>query len=184
MKQKYRSRILYHYFEVHFYRTIVESLKNYVSQECLEELSELVAEYELDDRDLMIETEFEKICDYRTSSQKSRQVELSEKILAYIKANAFQISLSLDSIGDEFGLSPYYISRFMAEQTGENLKSYITRLRMEEAKKLLTQTALPLYEIVSRIGYLDVSSFIRKFKKEVGMTPGEYREKHGLFEKG
>lgn len=184
MKQKYRSRILYHYFEVHFYRTIVESLKNYVSQECLEELSELVAEYELDDRDLMIETEFEKICDYRTSSQKSRQVELSEKILAYIKANAFQISLSLDSIGDEFGLSPYYISRFMEEQTGENLKSYITRLRMEEAKKLLTQTALPLYEIVSRIGYLDVSSFIRKFKKEVGMTPGEYREKHGLFEKG
>ena len=68
----------------------------------------------------------------------------------------------------------------MTEQTGENLKSYITRLRMEEAKKLLTQTALPLYEIVSRIGYLDVSSFIRKFKKEVGMTPGEYREKYGL----
>lgn len=183
IKQKYRSLILHHYFEVQLYRTLSESLKNYVPQEYLEELSVLAVKYGSDDWDSMIEMELEKICDYRTSSQKSRQVELSERILAYIRANVFQNSLSLDSIGDEFGLSPYYVSRFMAEQTGENLKNYITGLRMEEAKKLLTQTVLPLYEIVLRIGYLDVSSFIRKFKKEVGMTPGEYREKQSLSKK-
>ena len=180
LRQKYKSLILYHYFEVQFYKGLTEALRNYVPQNCLEELSELAAGYDMENRDSLIEKELDKICDFRTSSQKSKQIELSEKILTYIRENAFQTSLSLDSLGDEFGLSPYYISRFMTEQTGENLKSYITRLRMEEAKKLLTQTALPLYEIVSRIGYLDVSSFIRKFKKEVGMTPGEYREKYGL----
>lgn len=179
LRNKYRSHLLYHYFEVQFYKVLSEALRDYVPENYLEELSGIVSGRDLENRDILLEKVIVKICEYRTSFQKSRQIELSEKILTYIKENAFQATLSLDSLGDEFGLSPYYISRFMTEQTGENLKNYITRLRIEEAKRLLEHTALPLYEIVLRVGYQDVSSFIRKFKKELAMTPGEYREKYG-----
>ena len=117
----------------------------------------------------------EKICAHTARFQKSRQDDLTERILSYVRENAFSPELSLERLGDEFGLSPYYISRFITEQTGYNLKSYITRLRMEEAKRLLVSTELTLQEIVNRIGYLDTSSFIRKFKRETGKTPGEYR---------
>ena len=116
-----------------------------------------------------------KICVYTSQFRKSRQEDLTERILNYVRENAFSPELSLEWLGDEFGLSTYYISRFITEQTGYNLKSYITRLRIEEAKRLLASTELTLQEIVNRIGYLDTSSFIRKFKKETGKTPGEYR---------
>ena len=48
-------------------------------------------------------------------------------------------------------------------------------LKVVEAKRLLEGTQLTIQEIVSHIGYLDTSSFIRKFKRETGETPGEYR---------
>ncbi|MNJ62772.1 DNA-binding transcriptional regulator AraC [compost metagenome] len=47
---------------------------------------------------------------------------------------------------------------------------------MEEVKRLLINTSAPLKEIIEQVGYLDAPNFIRKFKKETGVTPGQYRK--------
>lgn len=176
LHQKYHSQILYRYFSFKMFKLLKDSLVEYIPENLIEELMRAAAEETDAARDAGMQKFLNHACDWRTLTQKSSQLELTNKILDYIKKNVFLPTLSLEQMGDEFGLSTYYISRFMTEQTGTNLKSYITELRMEEARRLLRETNLPLYEIVVQIGYLDVSSFIRKFKKEMGKTPGEYRE--------
>ena len=53
---------------------------------------------------------------------------------------------------------------------------YLTNLRMEEAKRLLRETDLLNKDISSAVGYEDVGSFIRRFRKQIGVTPRQYRE--------
>lgn len=99
-------------------------------------------------------------------------------MIDYIDQNCTRPELSLESIAEAFGLSPYYVSRFFREQNHINLKDYIANLRIERAKELLTQTDTPVGDVVSEVGYQSASSFIRKFKAVTGMTPGQYREAH------
>lgn len=56
------------------------------------------------------------------------------------------------------------------------LNEYATELRMEEAKSLLANTRKSISWIASQLCYQNFSYFSRVFKKETGMSPGEYRE--------
>lgn len=62
-----------------------------------------------------------------------------------------------------------------------NFSEYVNGLRMRRAKQLLTSLHLKIQEIASAVGYQNVNSFIRMFKRYSGMTPGEYRKKHAPF---
>ena len=53
---------------------------------------------------------------------------------------------------------------------------YLTNLRMEEAKRLLRETDLLNKDISCAVGDEDVGSFIRRFRKQIGVTPRQYRE--------
>ncbi|MEK3885663.1 AraC family transcriptional regulator [Paenibacillus sp. PL2-23] len=86
--------------------------------------------------------------------------------------------LTIDQLAERFDLSSSYASRYFKEQTGKTLWEYVNQLRIEQAMEMLRTTDLPLQDIVTRIGYNDVSSFIRKFKQQVQLTPGEYRKLH------
>ena len=56
------------------------------------------------------------------------------------------------------------------------MMQYLDTLRMENAKKLLRETELPINDIVLQSGYVDKSNFFRKFKKLNNLTPVQYRE--------
>ncbi|MDJ0927989.1 MAG: helix-turn-helix domain-containing protein [Gammaproteobacteria bacterium] len=64
--------------------------------------------------------------------------------------------------------------RFKAA-TGSALIEYLQNLRVEEAKRLLESSALPIEEISESVGYLDTSFFRRLFKRLTGLTPSRYR---------
>ena len=55
---------------------------------------------------------------------------------------------------------------------------YITTIRLNAARKLLETTEMPLVEIATETGFFDQSHLTRAFKRERGMTPGEYRRRH------
>lgn len=115
------------------------------------------------------------ICHYVQEQKESRNFELREKILAVVEENFMDSSLSLDSIASKFNMSSSYISRYFKDQTGYSLMQYVDMLRMNEVKRLLKDTDIPLKDIISQVGYIDRSSFYRKFKKREGITPTEYR---------
>jgi len=83
--------------------------------------------------------------------------------------------MSLDFLIDTFGFSPSYWSRFFSEQIGVSFNDWLWRQRLARAKTLLKETSQPVKEIVQAVGYTDVSSFSRRFKADVGLTPGQWR---------
>ncbi len=74
-------------------------------------------------------------------------------------------------------LSPKYLSRIFAKFTKQGFNAYKLALMIEEAKKLLTQTAETVDQISDRLGYQNPESFIRQFKRSVRLTPTEFRKK-------
>ena len=98
-----------------------------------------------------------------------------DEIKAYIEENYKDHSLSLKCIADHFGISASYATRFFKNQTGESLMRYIDCMRMQEAKQLLKTTELTLKDILYEVGYIDSTNFIRKFKRNEGLTPIQYR---------
>ena len=84
--------------------------------------------------------------------------------------------ISLDDVSREVDISPYYFSKIFKEETGENFIEYVTNIRMTKAKELLQSSDLSMKEICAQVGYSDPNYFSRTFKKNVGVTPTEYKE--------
>lgn len=102
--------------------------------------------------------------------------DLAKEIADYVKENISDNQLCIMGIAEQFGLSTSYVSRVFKEKYNITIFEYINQKRMALAQKLLTTTDKTIETIVTEVGYFDTSSFIRKFKKIVGMTPGEYRK--------
>ncbi|MCU6712712.1 helix-turn-helix domain-containing protein [Paenibacillus sp. J5C_2022] len=99
-----------------------------------------------------------------------------DKMVAYIRANGKSFHFSVQQMADDFSVSTSYLSRYFKEKTGSTLSEYVHQYRIEQAKRLLVQDDRPVKELIQHIGYADPSSFTRKFKLAVGMTPAEYRK--------
>jgi len=82
--------------------------------------------------------------------------------------------LTLDDVSRVVNISSYYFSKVFKEETGENFIDYLTKLRIEAAKKLLKTTNKSMKEISAEVGYSDPNYFSRNFKKYTGKTPTDY----------
>jgi YesN/AraC family two-component response regulator len=87
--------------------------------------------------------------------------------------------ISLQEIAAISGLSAPYFSTIFKEEMGENLSSYLNRLRVEKAGHLLIETDLSLSEIAGSCGFEDQSWFSKIFKSYTGISPGKYRAQRG-----
>lgn len=108
-------------------------------------------------------------------NKETRSNSVVAKAKAYINAN-FHKEISLDDVSREVDISPYYFSKIFKEETGKNFIEYVTEIRMEKAKELLQSSTLSMKEICGEVGYADPNYFSRTFKKNVGLTPTEYKE--------
>ena len=100
-------------------------------------------------------------------------------IRKYVEENCFDPNFSIYSTAEHFGLTTSNLSHYFKNLTGESISDYVQSLRRAEACRLLTQTDISVQDIGQHIGMLNVSSFIRSFKQQTGMTPGQYRSRHG-----
>ncbi|MDR1986564.1 MAG: helix-turn-helix domain-containing protein [Treponema sp.] len=87
--------------------------------------------------------------------------------------------ISLKEIAKISGLSAPYFSTIFKEEMGENLSSYLNRLRVEKASRMLVDTDLSLSEIAGACGFEDQSWFSKIFKTYIGVSPGKYRGQGG-----
>jgi len=96
-----------------------------------------------------------------------------EKAKKYIDENYDQ-DISLEDIADYVYLHHAYFSRIFKEHVGENFSDYLTKVRIENAIRLLKENKYKTYEISEKIGYKSSKYFARVFKKVTGFTPREY----------
>lgn len=97
------------------------------------------------------------------------------QIIKYLNEN-FSKDISLQSISETFHMNTSYLSYLIKKETGLTYSQYLTNLRINKAKNLLSHSQLTLTEICDTVGFHDYFYFIKKFKKITGITPGQYRK--------
>lgn len=95
----------------------------------------------------------------------------------YISEN-ISVRLSLSDVSDYVGLSPNYLSMLLHKETGIKFSVLLTKMKTEEAKRLLQDPTIKIYEIGLLLGYEDYSYFYQVFHKATGLSPKEYREQY------
>ena len=105
------------------------------------------------------------------------EVNSEQKILNYIDRN-IKRGVSLDEAAEYANMSSCYFSKFFKKMTGKNFITYVTDSKIETAKRMLTDTALPVINIAYELSYNETNYFSKAFKKKVGVSPTEYREAH------
>ena len=96
-------------------------------------------------------------------------------ILAYISVNYNQVSLK--QTAEFFHFSEAYLSRMLKKYTSRTFVQIITELQMKHGKELIEEGKLNLAQISQEVGCFDASHFTKKFKKQFGISPEEYRKK-------
>ncbi len=89
---------------------------------------------------------------------------------------------SLEEASQRAGVSKNHLSFEFSRETGETFTEYLTRTRVEEAKRLLATTALMVYEVGERVGYPNVEHFSRVFKRYAGVSPVRFKAGYGRTE--
>lgn len=117
----------------------------------------------------------DKCCDKSRHSEKEIINKTFAEILFYINENFTNNEISLDNVAEKFCMSSSLLSLKFKENTGDNYKDYIIRKRIELAKTLLENQETSVGEICDKVGYVNVSHFIKNFKKITGFTPAAYR---------
>lgn len=95
----------------------------------------------------------------------------------YINHN-YMNDLKLEFIAPLFGYSSSYLGKLFSQKEGINFNAYLDQVRINEAKKLLKNPNLKVYEIAAKVGYKDVNYFYIKFRKNTGTSPADYRQRN------
>ena len=103
---------------------------------------------------------------------------LTYKMTAFIEKKYAQ-DISLGDLAEFVGFSTSYTSRYFHKHTGKSFSNYLTELRIEQAKKLLSESDRPVVTTIAKsVGYNNPQFFSRTFKELTGLTPTEYAEKN------
>ncbi len=100
--------------------------------------------------------------------------DLSKAVLRYLRENIHK-KLTLTDVCRKFNYSRSFLCKIFKAQTSESLMQCFTRLKIDEAKRLLRETARPVTDIAAGLGFHEVKYFDAVFKKQTGLTPVEYR---------
>lgn len=99
--------------------------------------------------------------------------------IEYIQQN-YDKDLNMAVVSNHISMNYSLFSYLFKEYTGSNFVNYLKGIRMEEAKKLLTETDLRIIEVSQQVGYDNEKHFMKTFKAACGVSPSEYRKNTSL----
>ena len=118
----------------------------------------------------------ERLCRLIQSNKSSPHAAIMQKARSFMDSNYGDSTLSLQRVSAEVHMSPSYFSIVFKQTVGRSFITYLTDLRMEQARHLLRNTDQKVYEISYAVGYDNATYFSTPFKKSFGMGPLEYRQ--------
>lgn len=96
-----------------------------------------------------------------------------QQAVAYIDRH-YDHNLTLNFMAGIVNMSPNYFSKLFKEEAGDNFIDYLTRIRIDRAKKILLENKCSIKEVSLAVGYRDSGYFTRIFKKVTGVVPSDY----------
>jgi two-component system response regulator YesN len=109
----------------------------------------------------------------------SEQVNLGETVITVAEAivrEHYSRDLQLAEVANRVSMNYSYFSKLFKDRTGLTFTAYLTKVRMEEAQKLLKDPTLRINEISEKVGYSNLYHFSRAFKNYFGVSPKEHRK--------
>ncbi len=103
-----------------------------------------------------------------------------EAIFGFITSNYSKEELTIIDIQQAIGIHERKISGIIKNKTDLNFKQFLNKLRISEAKRLLSTTNLQISEIAFKVGYSNASHFNRVFKSLENCSPNDFRKEHPL----
>lgn len=88
---------------------------------------------------------------------------------------------SLEELADTVHLSPRHLARLFFQEQGCSPHAYATARRAARARELLAQGRLNVTEVAEALGFPEIHTFSRWFRREAGVSPAQYRERPGLL---
>ncbi len=104
-------------------------------------------------------------------------IDKADKIERYLKINSRE-NIKLKDISNELEISEQSLNTIFKKKYGTTIKRYLTQLKIENAKELLTTTELKIHDISEYLSFVDESYFISTFNKACGVTPSKYRQNY------
>ena len=99
-----------------------------------------------------------------------------EKIKFFIEEH-YSKNITLADLAEQVYMNPAYISRVFKDKTGMTFSEYLTDVRIAAAARLLEQPNVYVYEVCEQVGYQNIKHFYKVFRKKMGCSPVEYRER-------
>lgn len=96
--------------------------------------------------------------------------------LKYIEENYTQ-KLKLADVADQVYVSQWHLSKLLNRYTQKSFSDLLNHVRIEKAKELLRDPSLRIGDVAEQVGFLDMAHFSRVFKKQVGVSANEYRNR-------
>lgn len=101
--------------------------------------------------------------------------ELIDQVKDYIRKN-YPGPIDMRSLARDLGASYSRLSKIFKEAQGISMVDYLTRVRVDASLHLLKDREMKVIDIAYSVGFQSLSNYYRSFKRETGLTPGEYRE--------
>ena len=118
---------------------------------------------------------FQRIIEVLDEKRSTKMTMLVYNVKKYIESNYVDPNLSLKSMADLHHISTAYLGKLFKENVGESVSEYINEIRLKEALKLLSESSMPINDIIEKTGNTS-TLFFRYFRKAFGITPNEYRK--------
>ena len=121
---------------------------------------------------------FLEITEHVRHERRSRQSQNIDEVVQLIHDRYQDPALNSQFLADSIGMSSAYLSRIFKQALGVSIADYINQLRIEEAKRLLTQTDIKVMDLGTQLGVENMQYFFVRFKQATGLTPRQYRMQH------
>lgn len=102
-----------------------------------------------------------------------------EHAVFYLERNYWNSELKLEDAANSVKRNPSYLSHLFKEKTGLSFRKKLLNIRLQEARRLLTETPLTIKEITVLCGFREASYFSRCFHQQFGVSPSAYRLSKG-----
>lgn len=110
----------------------------------------------------------------------SKHLNIIQKAVQYVQNN-YSEKITLESIASLVFVTPTYFSKIFKEEMHVSFVTFLNDVRINQSKRLLREETIKLADIAQLSGFEDQSYFTKVFKKNVKMTPLQYRKTRGNF---
>jgi len=117
-------------------------------------------------------------CNQKKPSMNPKHKQAVDFMMEYIHQHYVE-DITLEDLANQLYISKNYLNQLFKKVTGETFMNYVIRVRMQEAKALLIEGKLMVYEVSEKVGYQNVPYFSTLFKKYWGVNPSDYSKHSG-----